>query len=618
MAARALSCTLALLVWAGVSLGQLVLPSRQDGAVGGNVVFQPNSFPTEANDQITWRFNGTSGGIIIRATSGAVLIPLPEYSGRVSLDINTLALELRNLRMNDAGVYVLSVDRIAGLYSAETTLEVFEPVSNVTITPGETELIEFNSTVILTCSASGSDLSFSWLNGSSEVTVGGRVQLTNGNRTLNITSVSRDDTGPYICEASNAVSNEKSDPLTLTIYYGPDHVSVKAEPWETIYSSGSNLTLTCSAESSPAAVFQWAVNGTKLSAEGPELIIQANQSRSYTCTAHNTKTLRYYASEPIHITVMEKVSGAVLTGPTDLVIEGNSANLTCDASGTIVTTEWMKDNQKLSPSNNIIFSADNRSVSISLVSKTDSGRYECIPRNPVSFDTAEFTITVNYGPDSVRIEGDGEVEEGGSVTFQCSADSVPEPKYTWTFNGTNTEVTTNSFTVDQVTFSDSGNYSCTTRNDVTGRETSASRTLAVKEIGSLSGGSLSAGAIAGIVIGVLLGVALIAGLIVYFTKFAGRPKSSSRAVKQNGVNRISVHELLWISALVRMHPTQNGGDQELNYADIRHFQNNQSVLNMGGPSTQTRQGTPAMVRAHRGANQGAKPEAEVTYSEVRK
>ncbi|KAL7886544.1 hypothetical protein AOLI_G00042650 [Acnodon oligacanthus] len=599
MAARALSCTLTLLVWAGVSLGQLALPSRQDGAVGGNVVFQPINLPSETFEVITWRFGGQ---IVIRAISGTVSIPRPEYSGRASLDINTLVLELRNLTMADAGRYVLSAEGVADAYTAETTLEVFEPVSNVTITPAETELIEFNSTVRLTCSASGSDLSFSWLNESSEVTVGERVQLTNGNRTLTITNVSRDDTGPYTCEASNPVSKEMSRPLNLTIYYGPENV--KAEPLKNIYSSGFNLTLTCSAESSPAAEFQWAVNGTMLSAEGPEFNltnIQTNQSGSYTCTAHNTKTLRYSTSEPIHITVMEKVSGATITGPTDLVIEGNSADLSCDASGTNVTTEWMKDNQKLSPSNNITFSADNRSVSISPVSRTDGGEYRCTLSNPVSSDTAAFTMTVNYGPDNGRIEGPSEVEERGSVTFRCSAESVPDPRYAWTVNGTNTAVTTDSFTVEQVTFSNSGTYTCTARNDVTGRETSVSHTLAVKEIGSLSGGggSLSAGEIAGIVIGVLLGVALVAGLIVYFTKFAGRPKSSSRGVKQNGA-------------------TQNGGDHELNYADIRHFPNNQSVLNMGGSSAQTRQGTPAMVRAHRGANLGPKPEAEVTYSEVRK
>ncbi|XP_036436265.1 hemicentin-2-like [Colossoma macropomum] len=552
MAARALSCTLTLLVCSGVCLSQdLLLPTSLNGAVGGNVTFDPITIPPPPRDPISWSIGGST---IITAVGGTVTV-WPVYTGRASMDINTLALVLSNLSMADAGGYTLTVNA----RSKQTTLAVFEPVSNITVTQNETELVEFNRTVRLACSASGSSLSFSWLNGSSEVKVGGRVQLTNGNRTLTITSVSRDDTGPYRCEASNVISNETSRPLTLTIYYGPDSVSVKAEPLKTIYSSGSDLTLTCSAESSPAAEFQWAVNGAVLSTEGPELKltnIQTSQSGSFTCTAHNSKTLRYSTSEPTHITVMEKVSGAVLIGPTAPIIEGNSANLTCNASGTIITTEWMKDNQKLSPSNNIIFSADNRSVSIRSVSRTDDGEYRCTLSNPVSSDTAVFTMTVNYGPDTVRIDGPSEVEEGGSLNFRCSAESVPDPRYTWTFSGTNTGVTTASFTVKQVNFSNSGIYTCTARNNVTGREASASHTLAVKEIGSLSGGggSLSGGAIAGIVIGVLLGVALVSGLIVYFTKFAGRPNSSSRGVKQNGA-------------------TQSGGEQEHHYEDVLYFKN---------------------------------------------
>ncbi|KAL7886545.1 hypothetical protein AOLI_G00042660 [Acnodon oligacanthus] len=398
MAARALSCTLTLLVWAGVSLGQLALPSRQDGAVGGNVVFQLINLPSETFEVITWRF---SGQVVIRAISGTVSIPRPEYSGRASLDINTLALELRNLTMADAGRYVLNAEGVADAYSAETTLDVFE-----------------------------------------------------------------------------------------------------------------------------------------------------------------------------------KVSGATITGPTDLVIEGNSADLSCDASGTIVTTEWMKDNQKLSPSNNITFSADNRSVSISPVSRTDGGEYRCTLSNPVSSDTAAFTMTVNYGPDNGRIEGPSEVEERGSVTFRCSAESVPDPRYAWTVNGTNTAVTTDSFTVEQVTFSNSGTYTCTARNDVTGRETSASHTLAVKGIGSLSGGggSLSGGAIAGIVIGVLLGVALVAGLIVYFTKFAGRPKSSSRGGTQRETQHEGQQEPQYEDIDFQPSGTHN---QEPKYENIRNVTSNRNVVNMG-------------------------------------
>ncbi|KAI5086553.1 carcinoembryonic antigen-related cell adhesion molecule 1 isoform X2, partial [Silurus meridionalis] len=87
----------------------------------------------------------------------------------------------------------------------------------------------------------------------------------------------------------------------------PENIAVKADPVGLIYRAGSNIILTCSAESSPAAEFHWAVNGSALGQMGHELImnnIQSSQSGNYTCIAHNTKTLRYFTSQPISITVL--------------------------------------------------------------------------------------------------------------------------------------------------------------------------------------------------------------------------------------------------------------------------------------------------------------------------
>ncbi|XP_053350017.1 carcinoembryonic antigen-related cell adhesion molecule 5-like [Clarias gariepinus] len=295
-------CTLFLMT--GVCFGQeLLLPKRISKTVGENVVITPIYIPNTTLQYIRWKFNTST---ILVGPPGGITIQ-PPYTDRVHLDTSTLALELRMLTESDTGPYTLTVDTATNIFTNVTSLQVFVPASSVTITQSNTELFEFNSTVSLVCSASGSSLSFIWLNGSSEVTAGERVQLTNSNSNLTITSVIRGDTGPYQCEASNSISNAKSPSLSLTIYYGPENVKVVAAPVGPSYSSGSNLILTCSADSSPAAEFQWAVNGTELGEMGQELKlsnIQSSHSGNYTCMAHNKQSLRYSTSGSISITVL--------------------------------------------------------------------------------------------------------------------------------------------------------------------------------------------------------------------------------------------------------------------------------------------------------------------------
>ncbi|XP_066539310.1 hemicentin-1-like [Hoplias malabaricus] len=576
----------------GVCFGQqLALPPELNGAVGEKVEFKPTTVPPPPYSLVSWIIGGVT--IYLVAGGGSPVI-VPGYEDRVSFNSSTLALELRNLMTADNGDYHLTVQTNTQV-TARTTLKVFVPVFNVTVTQSELELIEFNSTVHLTCSASGSSPMFFWLNGSSEVTVGGGVILTNANRTLTIVNVSRYDKGPFTCEAFNVISNNRSQPLNFNIYYGPDSASLTAHPMTPHHSSGSDLTLNCSANSSPEAEFQWALNGTGLSLKGPQLKltnIQLNQSGNYTCTAHNTKSLRYSTSEPISITVLEKISGATIIFSPGFKIEGFNTSLTSNANGSITSIKWTKDNQGLSSSNSITFSDNNSTVRFSPVMRTDSGRYRCNLSNPISFDTVDYFMTVIYGPDDVNIKAPVEVEEGQSVTLECVADSVPEAVYTWEFNSTKTEVNTTLFTVKEAKFSDSGNYTCTAFNDVTRHNTSGSHFLVVKEKGTVNPG-LSPGAIAGIVIGVLLGLIVITGLIIYFKKFKG----GSRENNQNGA-------------------TQNGGEYDMNYAEIQHKKNNPSVENMRGPNTQMRPGTPGMLRAESGGRTSPKP--EVIYTEVKK
>lgn len=80
-----------------------------------------------------------------------------------------------------------------------------------------TNLVEFNDTVMFTCSASGTPLWFSWHNGSSIVTAGGRVELRNGGRELFINGVTRYDEGPFKCLVKNNISHAETNQMNLNI-----------------------------------------------------------------------------------------------------------------------------------------------------------------------------------------------------------------------------------------------------------------------------------------------------------------------------------------------------------------------------------------------------------------
>ncbi|XP_042611493.1 carcinoembryonic antigen-related cell adhesion molecule 20-like [Cyprinus carpio] len=228
--------------------------------------------------------------------------------------------------------------------------------------------------------------------------------------------------------------------------------------------------------------------------------------------------------------VFENITNVRLIGPEESLIEGvSSVNISSEGNGIITSVQWMKDNSPLSPSNSIIFSSDNRSVSISPVQRSDSGEYQCTYRNPVSSQTAKLSLIINYGPEDVSVKGEDVVDLGVRVSLSCSANSEPAASFSWKFNETDTNVTTDTFTINETDFTHSGDYICIAWNDVTKRNATQKHALLVKEGGGGGGGGgLSSGAIAGIVIGVLVAVAGICGLIVYLTKTKKIPKLSQQ------------------------------------------------------------------------------------------
>uniref|UniRef100_A0A3B4WJH5 Ig-like domain-containing protein n=1 Tax=Seriola lalandi dorsalis TaxID=1841481 RepID=A0A3B4WJH5_SERLL len=433
--------------------------------------------------QVTWTYEPKEGN----RTNIAVFRPNndPHYpdspvKGRVSFspsppNLDSPSIQISDVRMTDEGNYICSISTFpAGNRQGTTSLVMLEEVGKVTVTA--TDPVEFSSVSLSCFVSSGSSLSFLWLNGSSEVTASDRVQLTDGNTTLTIVSVTRYDQGPFRCHVFNAVSNGTSAPVNLSISFGPENINLTKSPSQDYYVEGSDISLLCSAVSRPAALFNWFLNRVPLSDTGPELRlinIKEDQSGNYSCQAFNNKTMRNETSQPSIISVLKPIVNASVTSSTNQPVEGNAVNLTCEAAGSFFARKWMKDGADLIQTGRVL--------SFQSLKKTDSGNYSCNISNPVSSVEAEYIMVVNYGPENVQIKGPSTISLNENLTLTCSAESTPTANFTWKLN--ETKILNNSAVLTKhiTDLSDSGEYTCEAMNRITEKTSSAVHGLTVTQ-----------------------------------------------------------------------------------------------------------------------------------------
>uniref|UniRef100_A0A3Q3CBH5 Ig-like domain-containing protein n=1 Tax=Haplochromis burtoni TaxID=8153 RepID=A0A3Q3CBH5_HAPBU len=481
MARVALLCLLA-------SIGKNLKSSVHAG-VGSNVTLKTPIQDLQSS-ALFWHFYDGKEIITVASVSSSTLRLNTSYEGRAWINAANGHLTLGALTQQDSGEYIITIVYKHGQSdAAKIRLTVSEPVSNVDIKSNVPDAIEYNSTVILTCSAIGSSLSFKWINGSAPIVVDG-TRITEIKVSSTLTSSS------------------------LFVFYGPDDVTLTPANPPKFIQAGSTFNLTCSASSLPPASFTWYYNGTRIETSSSVLTLDMikgyTKMANYTCRAENPKSKRSVPSPAVSFAIMEGISSVEIIGPTGFLIASNSkANLSCQATGgTVGKVDWLKDGKPLGPSSpRVVFAADESSVLISPLQKDDNGRFTCRVSNAVSSKEAHYNMEVIYGPEQPTITAKKAVEVNQQVELTCSAASVPTANYTWKLNGTATTTTAAVFIIASAAYKDAGTYTCEAHNIITSKTTSTSHNLSVQGEGTLDG--LSDGAIAGIVIAVIIAVALV-------------------------------------------------------------------------------------------------------------
>ncbi|KAK5861854.1 hypothetical protein PBY51_017298 [Eleginops maclovinus] len=452
------------------------------GTGSQNIYASKNPVPVGSSVTLFGKDNVTTGtwifdnNLIVLIFPGNVIIS-KNWKNRVTFNSTTVSLTITSVQLEDSGVYTL---QDINDFIARLTLSVQVPISNVTLTASATNLVEFNDTAVLKCSVlNGTSLSYVWMKGSSEVAAGAGVQLSNGGATLTIVKVTRYDEGSYRCNVSNGVSNALSPPVHLNINYGPSNTTMTVMPMRSTYRTGSNITLSCSAESSPPAIVQWMFNGVNLNHLGPQLqlvMVAENNSGIYQCTLHNTITSRF-TSQSDTIKIMAPIADVVVNHTGAPAILHEQYTLHCEVTGYVDNIQWSRNGQPITADNTTVIDMTNRTLLLKPVQLSDNGDYRCQASNPVSNMTSNaYTVKVNYGPMTPVIAAPSMALTGRMVTFNCSSDSYPPSQISWYFNGS-LQATTSVFVIGPLTFNMSGQYTCVAYNIITRKNSTADNML---------------------------------------------------------------------------------------------------------------------------------------------
>ncbi|XP_043849850.1 carcinoembryonic antigen-related cell adhesion molecule 21-like [Dromiciops gliroides] len=271
-----------------------IVPTPSYGTVGGNVMLTIQGFPDKALAYSWYRKSlDSSNYITVYSVPSGVQIPA---NIREKVFSNG-SLLIPNLILSDTGLYLVSiVDSASGkILTVQEHLAVYEKPAKAKISANSTNVIE-NGTLVFTCSTENEGMNIHWFFNNQPLSLSERMNMSEDNHTLTIKSVKREDAGSYQCEVWNPIGAHRSDSLTLTVNYGPDHIVILPSPesGEIEVRFKEPLILVCQVEAYPAAQYEWQVNGTmKTEFSHTTYIIKSvswEDAGKYVCLAENNVT----------------------------------------------------------------------------------------------------------------------------------------------------------------------------------------------------------------------------------------------------------------------------------------------------------------------------------------
>ncbi|XP_052648523.1 LOW QUALITY PROTEIN: basement membrane-specific heparan sulfate proteoglycan core protein [Harpia harpyja] len=427
-----------------------------------------------------------------------------------AVDFNGI-LTLRNVRPEDAGVYVCTGSNMLDMDEGTATLYVQAP-SKTQMFYGPVEFMEGHrpagTAAAPTAAVEPAQLSVApgqpaefrcvvagnppptleWLG-----TLPPRAVVHGG--TLRFSAVEPTDEGHYACRARSSAGQHTARAFLHVQAAGTPRVQVSPERTEV--QEGSTVRLYCRVSGSPTATITWEKQGGTLPpqsrAEHADIAtlviptVTVADGGIYLCVGTSAAGT---ARAAIEVAVVPGTAPPVrIESSSPSVTEGQTLDLDCLVAGSgPATVTWYKRGGSLPAGHQVSGSR----LRVPHVTAADSGEYVCRASLGTTVREASVIVTVvagsgsSYGPPAsgvpVRIEASSStVAEGQSLDLNCVVAGQGQATVTWYKRGGSLpakhQVSGSRLRLLQVTAADSGEYVCRVTSGATSKETAVMVTI---------------------------------------------------------------------------------------------------------------------------------------------
>ncbi|XP_022603168.1 hemicentin-1 [Seriola dumerili] len=353
------------------------------------------------------------------------------------------SLHIERVRLDDAGDYTCLAENVVGATNHTTTVNVYV-IPSIQHGPQVFSTIE-GTPISLPCRANGLPTpDITWARGGKLLYLGGPAFSLDSDGSLRIASPSGNETGEFICTATNA-AGYASRKVQLTVYVRPRSnvggAGVSAEPMRMSVVEGEDAILPCEVHSVPPPTISWAKERHFISPFSPRhtqlpsgsmkiLETRVSDSGLYVCVASN---IAGNLTQSIELSVL--VPPSIQPGPKVIKVQvGHPVELPCVVRGVPEpTVTWTKDGKSYPVSHD-------GSLALRNVGLDDEGTYTCTATNTAGRDEARIQLLVQVPPVVEVLEPpfNSPLQErvaNQRIAFPCPAKGLPKPVIRWLRNG---------------------------------------------------------------------------------------------------------------------------------------------------------------------------------------